>query len=251
MSQQPSAYDTVVEDIVIANRLLAAEGVLDGYGHVSARDPRDPKRYLISRSRAPALITSDDIQLLDLDSNPVEGKGPPLYYERFIHGEIYKARPDVHAIVHSHSPTVVPFASTKAPLRPILHNAAFLGAGTPVFEIRNFVANSDMLISSPELGKALAQALGPTAQVALLRGHGDVVVGPTMPIAVYRAYYTEVNARQQLNAIILGPNDVVYLDAGEAATTDKLMKDVVGRPWELWKRRVHRDMRRAAAEGEG
>jgi ribulose-5-phosphate 4-epimerase/fuculose-1-phosphate aldolase len=248
MPQQESPFEAALSDLIVANRILAAEGVLDGFGHVSIRDPRDPACYLMSRSLAPALVTAADIIQHDLDNKPTQDHGHSLYYERWIHGEIYKARPPVNAIVHSHSPTVVPFASTKAPLRPILHNASFLGFGTPVFEIRNFIPNSDLMISTAALGKALAQALGPTADVILLRGHGNVVVGPTLQIAVFRAYYTEINARQQLNAMMLGPNDVVYMNAGECETTDKVMQSVAGRPWDLWKRRVRREMRRAETE---
>jgi ribulose-5-phosphate 4-epimerase/fuculose-1-phosphate aldolase len=241
-------YEAALSDVVVANRVLALEGVLDGFGHCSVRDPRDPNRYLMSRSLAPALVTAEDIVLHDLDNNAITHAGQKLYYERWIHGEIYKARPDVNAIVHSHSPTVVPFASTKAPLLPLLHNAAFLGFGTPVFEIRNFIPDSDLMISTAALGKALAETLGPTAQVALLRGHGNVVVGPTMEITVYRAYYTEINARQQLNAMALGPNDVVYMSPAECVTTDKIMQASAERPWNLWKRKVQRDMRRAAVD---
>jgi HCOMODA/2-hydroxy-3-carboxy-muconic semialdehyde decarboxylase len=133
-------------------------------------------------------------------------------------------------------------------LRPILHNASFLGFGTPVFEIRNLIPNSDLMISTAALGRALAETLGSTADVVLLRGHGNVVVGPTIEIAVFRAYYTEINARQQLNAMILGRDDVVYMNAGECETTDKIMQAVAGRPWDLWKRRVRRELRRAEAE---
>ena len=241
-------YETAISDLVVANRILAAEGVLDGFGHVSIRDPRDGGYYLMSRSLAPALVTAADILQHDLDNHAVHDQGHSLYYERWIHGEIYKARPEVNAIVHSHSPTVVPFASTKAPLRPILHNASFLGFGTPVFEIRNLIPNSDLMISTAALGKALAETLGSTADVVLLRGHGNVVIGPTIQIAVFRAYYTEINARQQLNAMILGRDDVVYMNAGECETTDKIMQAVAGRPWDLWKRRVRRELRRAEAE---
>jgi ribulose-5-phosphate 4-epimerase/fuculose-1-phosphate aldolase len=233
-------HDEAVSDLVAANRILAAEGILDGFGHVSIRHPSDPGCYLMSRSLAPALVTPQDVIRHDLDNRPAraEDREQKLYYERWIHGEVYKARSDVNAIVHSHSPTVVPFASTKTALRPLLHNASFLGFGTPVFEIRNFVPNSDLMISTAALGKAMAEAMGPTADVVLLRGHGNVVVGPTIQIAVFRAYYTEINARQQLQAMALGPNDVVYMDAGECATTDKVMQSVAGRPWELWKRKV-------------
>ena len=241
-------YETAISDLVVANRILAAEGVLDGFGHVSMRDPRDGACYLMSRSLAPALVNAADILQHDLDNRAVHDQGHSLYHERWIHGEIYKARPEVNAIVHSHSPTVVPFASTKAPLRPILHNASFLGFGTPVFEIRNLIPNSDLMISTAALGRALAETLGSTADVVLLRGHGNVVVGPTIEIAVFRAYYTEINARQQLNAMILGRDDVVYMNAGECETADRIMQAVAGRPWDLWKRRVRREMRRAEAE---
>jgi ribulose-5-phosphate 4-epimerase/fuculose-1-phosphate aldolase len=224
-------------DLVAANRILAMEGILDGFGHVSIRDPRNPAYYFMSRSIAPALVTASDIVQHDLDNNAVQlaDRDKKLYYERWIHGEVYKARPNVNAIVHSHSPTVVPFASTKAPLRPLLHNAAFLGFGAPTFEIRDIIANSDLMISTAELGKAMASKMGPTADVVLLRGHGNVVVGPTIQIAVFRAYYTEMNARQQLQAMMLGRDDVVYMDAGECQTTDKIMQSVAGRPWDLWK----------------
>src|ERR1700752_3140469 len=155
-----ASYEAALSDVVVANRILALEGVLDGFGHCSVRDPRDPNRYLMSRSLAPALVTAEDIIQHDLDNNATTHSGQKLYYERWIHGEIYKARSDVNAIVHSHSPTVVPFASTKAPLRPLLHNAAFLGFGTPVFEIRNVLKHSDLMISSAPLGKAMVAAMG-------------------------------------------------------------------------------------------
>ena len=228
----------LVVDLVAANHILAHNGVLDSFGHVSIRDPRNPHRYLQMQAIAPRDVSTADLITFDLDSNAINARGRPVYRERFIHGEIYKVGPDVNAVVHSHSPTVVPFASTKAPLRPLLHNASFLGFGAPVFEIRNFVPNSDLMISTAALGKAMAEALGPTADVVLLRGHGNVVVGPTIQIAVFRAYYTEINARQQLQAMTLGPNDVVYMDAGECETTDKVMQSVAGRPWELWKSKV-------------
>jgi HCOMODA/2-hydroxy-3-carboxy-muconic semialdehyde decarboxylase len=240
MTQQEN-IEEVISDLVAANRILAMEGVLDGFGHVSIRDPRDPKCYLMSRSISPALVSADDIIQHDLENNAVQEKdrGAKLYYERWIHGEVYKARPDVNAIVHSHSPTVVPFASTKAPLRPLLHNASFLGFGAPVFEIRTVVENSDLMISTAELGKAMADTLGATAEVVLLRGHGNVVVGPNIQVAVFRAYYTEINARQQAQAMALGPHDeVVYMNAGECETTDKVMQAVAGRPWQLWKSKV-------------
>jgi hypothetical protein len=160
MPQQETPFDAAVSDLVVANRILAAEGVLGGFGHVSIRDLRDPACYLMSRSLAPALVTAADIVQHDLDSKATQDPGHSLYYERWIHGEIYKARPEVNAIVHSHSPTVVPFASTKAPLRPILHNASFLGFGTPVFEIRNFIPNSDLMFQHRGVGPGLGASVG-------------------------------------------------------------------------------------------
>ena len=170
-----------IDDLVAANRTLARLNVLDAFGHVSVRDPRNPHRYLISRSIAPESVTAADILVLDLDSQAVDPKddGKLLYRERFIHGEIYKARPDVNAVVHSHSPTVVPFTVTRAKLRPLLHNAGFLGLGVPLFEIRKSVGDgTDLMILTPNLGKDLAKKLGKDAAVVLMRGHGDSVVGP-------------------------------------------------------------------------
>jgi HCOMODA/2-hydroxy-3-carboxy-muconic semialdehyde decarboxylase len=237
---EPGTAEEAISDLVAANRILAMEGILDGFGHVSIRDPRDRACYLMSRSISPALVTATDIIQHTLDNEPAQAKDrhQKLYYERWIHGEVYKARPDVNAVVHSHSPTVVPFASTKAPLRPLLHNASFLGFGAPVFEIRTVLANSDLMISNAALGAAMATRMGATANVVLLRGHGNVVVGPTIQIAVFRAYYTEINARQQLQAMALGQGDVVYMDEGECETTDKVMQAVAGRPWDLWKSKV-------------
>src|SRR5215469_14438729 len=156
----PGVDPVAIEGLVLANRILANEKVLDGFGHVSIRDPRNPNRYLMSRSVAPATVTADDIMEYDLDSKPVDAKGRGSYKERFIHGEIYKVRPDVNAIIHSHSPTIVPFSVTKYPLKPILHNAAFLGEGPPIFDTRVVAGPTNLLVETPALGKAIAQTLG-------------------------------------------------------------------------------------------
>ena len=227
----------VVDDLVAAYRTLASLNVLDAFGHVSVRDPRNPNRYLMSRSIAPEAVTAADILVLDLDSQIVDSKdeGTLLYRERFIHGEIYKVRPDVNAVVHSHSPTVVPFTVTRAKLRPILHNAGFLGYGAPLFEIRKCAGNAtDLLVETPALGKALARSLGKNAAVVLMRGHGDSVVGPTLRDAVFRAYYTEVNARLQLQAITIG-GPINFLTKEEAITSSKAMLRAAARPWALWR----------------
>lgn len=228
---------TLVEDLVAANRILVDQGVLDGYGHVSARHDRDPGRYLMSRSLAPQLVTAGDILGYDLDSVAVDPRGRTLYLERFIQGEIYRARPDVKAIVHSHSPSVIPFGVSAVPLQPLGHMSAFLGTRVPIFDIRDATGGmTDMLIRTPALGQALARTLGPGVG-ALLRGHGAVVVGPTMPHAVFRSVYLEMNARLQGQAMALG-GPVKYLDPEAARLADITNQGTYGRPWELWKRKV-------------
>jgi ribulose-5-phosphate 4-epimerase/fuculose-1-phosphate aldolase len=233
----PSASDAAVtEDIVIGSRVLAEFGVLDGFGHVSARDPSNPNHFLMSRSLAPALVTADDIMAFDLDGNAVDPRGRSVFLERFIHSEIYKARPDVMSVVHTHSPGVIPFSVTQVPLRPIYHNAAFLAAGTPVWDIRKAFGETDMLVRDGARGKSLAEALG-DKPVVLMRGHGDVTVGPSVKMAVFRAYYTDVNARLQSQALALG-GEVNYLTPGEGAKADAINFVVLDRIWGLWKLRV-------------
>jgi HCOMODA/2-hydroxy-3-carboxy-muconic semialdehyde decarboxylase len=235
----------LVDDLVAANRTLARLGVLDAFGHISVRDPRNSHRYLISRSIAPESVTPADILLLDLDSQIVDPKdeGKLLYRERFIHGEIYKVRPDVNAVVHSHSPTVVPFTVTRAKLRPLLHNAGFLGLGVPLFEIRKRAGDgTDLMILTPSLGQDLAQKLGKEAAVVLMRGHGDSVVGPSLPNAVFRAYYTEINARQQLQAITIG-GPINFMTRAEALTSNDAMLRASARPWALWRKRALAELR--------
>src|SRR5262245_51522190 len=222
LSASVAAVDReLIDDLVAANRTLARFGVLDAFGHVSVRHPNNPKRYLMSRSIAPESVVASDILALDLDSQPVhrDDADTLLYRERFIHGEIYKARPDVNAVVHSHSPTVVPFTVTRAKLRPLLHNAGFLGLGAPLFEIRKCAGHgTDLMSPTPQLGRDLARTLGKGAAVVLMRGHGDSVVGPSLPNAVFRAYYTEVNARQQLAAITIG-GPINFMTRAEAITS--------------------------------
>src|SRR4051812_32850542 len=193
----------LIEDIVTGSRVLADFGVLDGFGHVSARHPTNPDHFLMARSLAPALVTADDIMEFDLDGNAIDPRGRPVFLERFIHGEIYKARPDVMSVVHTHSAGVVPFTISAVALRPVYHNAAFLAAGVPVWDIAKEFGETDMLVRDPGLGKALAATLADKS-VVLLRGHGDVTVGPTVKVAVFRAYYTDVNAKLQAQALALG-----------------------------------------------
>jgi len=226
----------LLEDLVAANHILVDQGVLDGYGHVSARHDRDASRFLMSRSIAPELVTAADVLEYGLDSEPVAAAGRTSYLERFIHGEIYRARPDVRAIVHSHSPSVIPFGVTGAPLRPLYHMSAFLSGGVPVWDIHAAAGDSDMLVRTPALGRSLAQALG-ARPVVLMRGHGAVAVGTSLPQVVFRSVYTEVNARLQAQALALGGGKVTYLSPEEAARAEASIASTLARPWELWKRK--------------
>jgi HCOMODA/2-hydroxy-3-carboxy-muconic semialdehyde decarboxylase len=226
----------LIGDLVAAGRILAAEGVLDAFGHVSVRHPAHPDRFLMSRSLAPALVTADDIVEHDLDGAGIDANGRGLFLERFIHGEIYRVRPDVMAVVHSHSQSVIPFGGVGTPMQAMYHNAAFLARGVPVFDIRRQFGMTSMLVSNGAIGRALAAELG-DKPVVLMRGHGSVAVGPSLPVAVFRAVYTEVNAKLQTQAAILG-GPITFLAPEEGALADKTNIDVVGRPWELWKRKV-------------
>jgi ribulose-5-phosphate 4-epimerase/fuculose-1-phosphate aldolase len=227
----------LIDDLVAANRILVDQAVVDGYGHVSVRHPADPQHYLMSRSIAPELVTAADIMEYDLDSNAIDAHGRTSYLERFIHGEIYRTRPDVKAVVHNHSPSVIPFGVSTVPLRPLYHMSAFLGGGVPVFDIKTAAGGpTDMLVRNAALGRALAQTLG-ARPVALMRGHGAVVVGPNIQLAVFRSVYTEVNARLQAQAMALG-GPVTYLDDEEARRATDSVGGTVVRPWELWRKKA-------------
>jgi HCOMODA/2-hydroxy-3-carboxy-muconic semialdehyde decarboxylase len=237
-SRTKETNQTQIDDLVAANRILSDQGVVDGFGHVSARHEEDATRFLLARSMAPGLVTSDDIMQLDLDGNALDPRGRTLYVERFIHSEIYRTRPEVQAIVHSHSPSIIPFGTTSVPLRPIYHMSSFLGSGVPIFEIREASGPAtDMLIRNPELGAALARKLGKSA-VVLMRGHGDVVVGDSVKQVVFRAIYTEINAKLEAEALRLGAGEVNFLNADEAAKATATNNAVLGRPWDLWKRQA-------------
>jgi HCOMODA/2-hydroxy-3-carboxy-muconic semialdehyde decarboxylase len=223
----------LIDDLVSANHILYREGVVDGFGHVSVRDARDPERFLLSRSLAPGRVRARDIMEFGMDGEPLNARGRRPYLERFIHSEIYRARPDVVAVVHSHSPSVIPFGVTGTSLRPVFHMSGFLGAGTPNFEIRESGGPAtDMLIRDRKLGAALAKSLG-AASFALMRGHGSVAVGSALKQVVYRAIYAEVNARLQSEALRLGA--INFLNDAEAANAARTNDSVIDRPWELWK----------------
>ncbi len=226
----------VLEDLAAASRILADQGVFDAAGHVSMRHPRHTERFLMSRSLAPALVTAADIMEFSLDSEACDARGRTPFIERFLHGEIYRKRPDVMAIAHGHCPSVIPFGLVATPMRATYHNAAFLAAGVPVFDIRDTFGATDIVISGSEKGAALAEALGDKS-VVLLRAHGVVVVAPSLQAAVFRAVFTEISARVQLQAAALG-GPIAALDAEEGRKADAINLATVGRSWELWKRRV-------------
>ena len=226
----------VLEDLAAASRILADQGVFDAAGHVSMRHPRHTERFLMSRSLAPALVTAADIMEFSLDSEACDARGRTPFIERFLHGEIYRKRPDVMAIAHGHCPSVIPFGLVATPMRATYHNAAFLAAGVPVFDIRDTFGATDIVISGSEKGAALAAALGDKS-VVLLRAHGVVVVAPTLQAAVFRAVFTEISARVQLQAAVLG-GPIAALDAEEGRKADAINLATVSRSWELWKRRV-------------
>ncbi|OGA25512.1 MAG: aldolase [Betaproteobacteria bacterium RIFCSPLOWO2_02_FULL_67_26] len=225
----------VLADLAAASRILAAQGVVDGFGHVSLRHPQAPARYLMARSIAPALVTPDDIIEYDLDSNPCNADGRNSFLERFIHGEIYKARPDIQSVVHSHSPSVIPFGLVGVPMRAMFHNAAFIAAGVPVFDIKKKFGATDMLVSDGKKGVALAEVMG-KKDIALMRAHGSVACGPTLQTAVFRAVYTEVNARIQHWTLALGGGaPMAVLDEEEGRLADAINRTAGMRAWDLWR----------------
>jgi ribulose-5-phosphate 4-epimerase/fuculose-1-phosphate aldolase len=226
----------VLEDLAAAARILALQGVVDGFGHVSLRHPTNPERYFMSRSIAPALQTADDIIEYDLDSTPIDAKGRGSFLERFIHGQIYKARPDVKSVVHSHSPSVIPYSLTGLPMRAMYHNAAFLAAGVPIFRIEEKFGATNMLVSSNGHGTELARVLG-DKHVALMRAHGSVACGPTLQTAVFRAVYTEVSARVQQAALAHGL-PIAALSEAEGLLADETNNTAGMRAWDLWRSQV-------------
>jgi ribulose-5-phosphate 4-epimerase/fuculose-1-phosphate aldolase len=233
----------VLEDLAAASRILVDQGVFDAAGHVSLRHPERADRFLMSRSLAPELVTADDIMEFTLDCAPCDDPSTSLgasgrkpFIERFLHGGIYQKRADVIAVAHGHSAAVIPFGLVNTPMRATYHNAAFLAAGVPVFDIRDRFGATDIVISSAERGAALADALGDKA-VLLLRAHGFVAVAPDLQSAVFRAIFTEVSARVQLQAASLG-GPMAVLDEEEGRKADAINLATVGRSWELWKKRV-------------
>ena len=201
----PNVLEKALRDVVIANRILAHEGVVDAYGHVSVRHPLDPTRYLLSRSRAPELVERGDIVEFDLEGKSVSGDTRAPYLERFIHGAIYEARPDVQAVVHAHAEAVLPFTISATPLRPVVHMASFIGARIPVWDIRDNFGDTNLLVVNMAQGRDLARGLG-GERVALMRGHGFVAAGRSLPEAIRIGVYMPVNARVLLAPVLDGPH---------------------------------------------
>jgi ribulose-5-phosphate 4-epimerase/fuculose-1-phosphate aldolase len=231
-----SILEAQLEDLVIANRILAHEGVVDGFGHVSLRHPERPDRFFMSRSRSPELVTRDDIMEFDLDCNPIDQRGRVMYGERAIHGAIFQTRPDVASAVHNHAHEIIPYSVTKMPMRQVIHTAGGMGREVPVWDIRDDFGDTDMLVRNLNQGLSLAKTLGNNAAV-LMRGHGCAVIGKTVRDAVRIAVYLMVNARLQTEAMRFG--EVTFLSEGEiAATADMSATPLAAdRVWEYWAHR--------------
>ena len=226
-----------LQDLVTANRILAHEGVVDAFGHVSFRHPGDPGRYWLSRSRAPELVVAEDLMEFTLEGDPIDQQDRPMYTERPIHGGIFQARPDVQAVVHNHSMAVIPYGVTNTPLRPILHLAALIGEQVPVWDIRDAFGDTNMLVTTMDQGRDLAKTLG-VGRVALMRGHGCVVAGASIRAAVMASIYLQVNAQLLTESLRLG--EVTYLSPGEVELMgqDQVRPFSSDRAWEYWARRA-------------
>jgi ribulose-5-phosphate 4-epimerase/fuculose-1-phosphate aldolase len=231
-----TALHALLEDLVIANRILAHEGVVDGFGHVSLRHPERPDRFFMSRSRSPELVTLEDIMEFDLDCNPIDQRGRVMYGERAIHGAIFQARADVNSVVHNHAHEIIPYSVTKTPMRQVIHTAGGMGGQIPVWDIRDDFGDTDMLVRNLQQGRSLAKALGGKAAV-LMRGHGVSVVGASVRDAVRISIYLMVNARLQTEAMRLG--EVKFLSEGEIVKTAEMSASPLAsdRIWEYWTQR--------------
>lgn len=233
----PVAAD-LITDLAAASRILAEQGVVDGFGHVSMRHPDAPDRYFLSRSMAPALVTPDDIIEYDLDSNACNADGRNGFSERFIHGQIYRARPEVTSVVHTHSPSVIPFGLVGTQMRAMFHNAAFLAAGVPVFDISEKFGDTDMMVTDNAKGVALAESLA-DKHVGLMRGHGLVTCAQSLELAVFRAFYTEVSARiQHWTQALAGDSRIAALTEAEGLLADVPNESSGMRAWHVWRSEV-------------
>ena len=225
--------------LVIANRILARQGVLDAFGHVSIRHPDHPELYIMSRSRAPQLVTDEDLQTFDRDGKEVDGDTRRPYGERFIHGAIYEARPEVQVVCHNHSPSVIPFGVTGLPLRPVFHMAALMGYDVPVWDIADDFGDTDILVSSVDKGRSLARTLG-NRRVALMRGHGCVAAGERIEEVVMTCVYMEENAKLLTTAQVMSNGQARVLSEAEAKLCGEMLQQPLSseRAWECWRTEV-------------
>ena len=228
-----SELERAAGDLVVANRILANEGVVDAYGHVSIRHPLDPKRYLLSRSRSPELVERGDIMEFGLDGAPTGDDGRSPYLERFIHGAIYEARPDVHAVVHSHAGDVLPFSITTTRLRPVVHTASCIGERIPLWDIRDKFGDTKLLVTNMAHGRDLAGCLGSNG-VVLMRGHGFAAAGRSLLEAVRIAVYMPRNARIFMQARQLGRVKALSRGEIEIRATTRPDAPEMWRAWEYW-----------------
>jgi HCOMODA/2-hydroxy-3-carboxy-muconic semialdehyde decarboxylase len=226
-------------ELAVANRIIAHEGVLDGFGHVSIRHPENPDRYLLARSRSPELIETADLLEFTLDSEPVTAPSVEMYGERVIHGCIYQARPDVNAVCHHHSLAVLPFCITDAPLEPVFHMGPVMGQVVPMWDSRDEFGNTDLMVVKPDQGQSLARALGPNWMV-LMRRHGATVAGRTLRELVFRTIYSHTNAEIQLRAMAIGKIHPLNQAERECAEPRQLQPRPMGRAWEYWITRLHK-----------
>jgi ribulose-5-phosphate 4-epimerase/fuculose-1-phosphate aldolase len=228
----------LIDDLVAANRILSDHGVLDAYGHISARDPKNPQCYWLSRSMAPVLVNAEDIIEFDLDSNPVRAGENRLFFERVIHGEIYKARPDVNAVAHHHNMSFLPFCNSGEELLPLYHMGAQIGEKVPFWDSRDEFGDTNLLVLKPEEGASLARALGPYWLV-LMRRHGATVAAKNIIELVFRSIYSVRNAELQLTCKAQG-QALSPLTPGEAkmAWDRNLQLRPQARAWEYWSVRL-------------
>lgn len=232
--------DAIIEELVTANRILATEGIVDSFGHVSVRHPQHADRYLLSRARAPERIEPGDIMEFTLEGDAIDARGRKPYLERFIHGALYEARPDVHSVVHNHSPSTIPFGITGKKLQPLLHMCASIGHKVPLWDSHDKFGDTSLLVDSMAMGRDLAKRVG-KSRTALMRGHGAVVVGQTIRQAIWIAIYLELNAKLQMQAMAMGK--IKFLTSGEVDTIIKRTGPYsFNRAWENWCHRAGRPM---------
>jgi HCOMODA/2-hydroxy-3-carboxy-muconic semialdehyde decarboxylase len=244
MTDSKQTLPQAVRDLVIANRILGHEGVVDAFGHVSMRHPERPDRYLLSRSRSPGVVTEDDILQFDLDSNPVDADGPLSYAERFIHGCVYKARPDVNSVCHSHAHALVPFTVTGTPMRPLWAMSAAIGDAVPIWDIRDDFPDRDtLLVVDDATGASLARTLG-HGSACMMRGHGATIatasLKATVLVSVGLMYNADMLFRAELLTLARGGGQVTYLSEREIRSTTEVLFGPRGidRAWEYWSLRA-------------